>query len=934
MSQSWDTLQEEIIGLGERSVRKSHYAELRRRNSELEHFRSLIDSASDLILVVDCRSGRILDANEGACRALRYSRPELLTLGLGDLDPAEGRSPHGCTLLIGTDSDSDSDSDSNGSGLFEPRRVRFFDRTGRPIPVELTVRTTMADGVDKAVLVARDIRHRVEVEQALRQAHDNLERRVVERTRALEDEVRERRAAEAAMRRSEQRMRDFAESASDWFWETDADHCFTFVSGRFYAATGLAPTDIIGKRRSELPIMDDPATGVDPWSALEAALAAQRPFRNVEYGLRAANGVRRYVRVSGKPVFSECGRFLGYRGVGTDVTETRLAQQALKVAHDTLELRIATRTHELEMEIAERRRAEASLRKLSAAVEQNPTAVTITDTRGVIEYVNPRFERMSGYRADEVVGRTPALLKSGQSPPEVYAELWATILAGREWRGEMLNRRKDGALYWVNVLISPIRDPDGTVAHYVALNEDITVRKEYEKRLLHQANFDSLTGLPNRILALDRLTQSLASAHRNGRRVVLMFIDLDQFKRVNDTLGHQAGDRLLIEGAKRLSGVLRDADTVARLGGDEFLVLIPDVAPAFHPEVVAERILAAFEPPFHLDGHEAHVSASIGLTIYPTDGTAPQVLMRNADAAMYKAKEGGRSCYRFFTPEMDRQAVERMTLENRLRHALERDELFLVYQPLVDAASGRLIGAEALMRWHSPELGEVPPDRFIPMAEDCGLIRSLGVWALRTACAEAQAWQMLPGEPVPMVTVNLSPQQFRDSDLVQITRQCLADTGLAPQRLMLEITERLFMADVTQTATLMHKLIDLGVSFGIDDFGTGYSSLSYLKRFPLRTLKIDRSFIADISIDPGDATLVHTIIAMAHTLGLSVVAEGVETWLQADFVRSRDCDLIQGFYISKPLTAEVFRTFRSTWRGNAALRLPCPGIEACRVAGG
>jgi diguanylate cyclase (GGDEF)-like protein/PAS domain S-box-containing protein len=565
-----------------------------------------------------------------------------------------------------------------------------------------------------------------------------------------------------------------------------------------------------------------------------------------------------------------------------------------------------------------RSQIEAKLRQLSQAVEQSPASVVITDALGVIQYVNPRFTEVTGYDADFAIGQKPSLLKSGRTPDSLYAELWSTISSGREWRGELLNKRKNGQLFWEYAILSPIRDAKGRITNYVGVKEDISVRKEYEERLLRQANYDTLTGLPNRLLAMDRLKQSLAHANRHQGKVALMLIDLDDFKKVNDTLGHAAGDSLLKEMAERLTGCLREADTVARLGGDEFVVILPELAEPASAETIADKILAACAAPFQLGPNEVFVAGSIGIAIYPDDGEDAQVLMRNSDAAMYRAKKEGRATFRFFTPEMNRAALEHMRMEAQLRHAIERGEMELHYQPLIDNLTGQLVGAEALLRWNSPTLGQVPPADFIPLAEESGLIISIGEWVLRMACKQAKEWQASDGASF-YVAVNLSARQFQQKTLVDIVKSALSDSGLPPSCLELELTESVLLADSEEVGSIVTELDAMGVGFAIDDFGTGFSSISYLRRFPFDTLKIDRSFIKDLTSNPDDANLVRSIIAMARSMRLRIVGEGVESQPQQEFLTDSGCDLTQGWLHSKPLPPKRFSELLNRWRTSGVL---------------
>ncbi len=565
------------------------------------------------------------------------------------------------------------------------------------------------------------------------------------------------------------------------------------------------------------------------------------------------------------------------------------------------------------IDITERQNMLENLRKLSQAVEQSPASVVITDTDGAIEYVNQKFVQVTGYTANEVLGKNPRLLNSGKTPPERFEEMWRTLTAGREWRGEFLNKKKNGDLFWEYASISPITSPDGSTTHYLAVKEDISLRKEYERRLIQQANYDEVTGLPNRALALDRLAQATASCKREGTSVGLLFIDLDRFKSVNDTLGHATGDMVLREAGNRIRNCLRACDTVARLGGDEFTVILPSLSGGIDAEPVAQKILDAFEPAFRLDGREVFLSASLGITIWPEDGQDPDQLMGNADSAMYQAKELGRNNFRFFTPELNEKALIRASMETQIRHALERDEFELCFQPMVDLRSGEMVRAEALLRWRNPELGTVGPDKFIPVAEEIGLIAPIGEWVLKTACRQAQKW-IKAGLNPSRISVNVSSRQFRGPALLEAVSEILDDTRIDPTYLELEITENLLMADIPEIKETLESLREMGISLSVDDFGTGYSSLSYLRRFPVNVLKIDKIFVQDATTDPDSAALVEAIINMARSLNLDVVAEGVETDAQMEFLRSRDCDFAQGYYFSKPLPGNDFAKLMETWQ--------------------
>lgn len=545
---------------------------------------------------------------------------------------------------------------------------------------------------------------------------------------------------------------------------------------------------------------------------------------------------------------------------------------------------------------------EDDLRVYLTAVEQGPNAILLTNPEGKIEYVNKQFSEISGYSFDDVKGKKPSILTAGNTPEELYKELWKTIASGKVWRGELQNKTKNGSIYWESARIAPIFDSQEHIMHYLAIKEDITLRKSYEDKLLYQANFDTLTNLPNRLLAFDRISQAMASHHRDNGHVALLFIDLDRFKNINDTLGHTAGDELLKQSAVRLKKCVRTEDTVARLGGDEFLVILSNVKSEKNIEKIAQKILDAFACSFSIDSREVYVTSSIGISLYPDDGLDPQELLRNADAAMYKAKGEGRNNYCYFTQSMNEVARIRLELESLLRKALVNRELELHFQPIVDAKSKQIVSAEALLRWRNEILGNVPPDAFIPLAEDIGLIIPIGNWIIKTACMTAASWQTIDNKPV-RIAINVSVRQFIMGDLIKVVDEALAESGLAPDCLEIEVTESLLLEDAVEIKETLQGLHNKGIRLSMDDFGTGYSSLSYLSKFPFDILKIDRSFIRDIETDPKDAELSRAIISMAHGLNLEVIGEGVETEEQYTFLKNNQINMIQGFLFSKPVPA-------------------------------
>ncbi|HLO78581.1 MAG TPA: EAL domain-containing protein [Magnetospirillum sp.] len=550
-------------------------------------------------------------------------------------------------------------------------------------------------------------------------------------------------------------------------------------------------------------------------------------------------------------------------------------------------------------ERASRRRAEDRVRILSQAVEQSPVSVVITDHDGLIQYVNPKFEDATGYESIDAVGRDLDFTARADTPAETFREMWGQVRQGAEWRGEFCNRRRDGSLMWEHVTVSPLTDGDGAITNFIAVKEDVTLRRTYEERLLRQANFDDLTGLPNRVLMLDRLDQAIAAANRTGNLTALLYIDVDRFKDINDSLGHDSGDQILRHVADRLAACVREGDSLARMGGDEFVIILPAIDDDEAARYVAERVTEVMARPMLVQGCEYFITASIGITLYPNDGADRQVLLKNADLAMYKAKEMGRNRYRFFTSEFNRRLQERLALEGQLRGAAERRELLLHYQPIFDLGSRTAVGVEALLRWQLP-CGEMRmPGDFIPIAEDTGLIGNLGQWVVETACGELAG--LLRGRATPgRVAVNVSPRQLQDQEFGPMVARLLGENGLRPEHLELEITESVLMDDTRETAANLDMLCDMGIRLSIDDFGTGYSSLGYLQRYPFSTLKIDRSFVTLAPHNRGAGRLVETIIAMAHGLGLEVIAEGVETEEQADFLRQRRCDQVQGYLFGRP----------------------------------
>ena len=575
-----------------------------------------------------------------------------------------------------------------------------------------------------------------------------------------------------------------------------------------------------------------------------------------------------------------------------------LSVQPIPIGGETCMLSIAR-------DITERVQMQERLQQAATVFESTAEGVMITDLEQRITAVNRAFSQITGYSEAEALGQSPRLLASGNHDSAFYAAMWHNLTASGHWQGEIWNKRKNGELYPEWLTISAVHDQHDDISHFVGVFADISSLKHAQARLDHQAHHDPLTGLPNRMLFEARLRAALEDAQTDNRLGAVLFIDLDRFKHINDSLGHPVGDQLLKSIAERLKTHLRDIDTVARLGGDEFIILLPGLQHASDAERVAHKLLDCFNQPFEVDEQELFISASIGISRYPEDGEDVATLVKNADAAMYRSKARGRNRVEIYTRDLTFQATERMALERELRRALERDELQLYYQPKLSLASQQLVGAEALLRWHHPLFGEIPPDRFIPLAEETGLIISLGDWVLEQTCRQMQQWQSQHA-PFGPISVNLTGVQLRQPSLLARIASLLEQHELTPDLLQLEITESFIMNQAKDALKLLHQLKNLGVQLAIDDFGTGYSSLSYLKRLPVDTLKIDQSFVRGLPNDPNDVAIARAIIALGRSMQLTVIAEGVETKAQELFLAAEGCEQIQGFVVSRAINAEAF----------------------------
>lgn len=561
-------------------------------------------------------------------------------------------------------------------------------------------------------------------------------------------------------------------------------------------------------------------------------------------------------------------------------------------------------------DITERQKADADRRLAAKVFESSSEAICITDANNVFIDANQAFCDITGYSRDEIRGKTPRILNSGRQSKDFYKKMWRTILKKNHWQGEIWDRNKNGDIHPGWLSISAIRDRSGKITNFVATFTDISERKKAEERISFLAHYDALTQLPNRTKLQEWLDTAIVSSKEKQQRLGVLFIDLDHFKNINDSLGHLMGDRLLQIVAKRLQNSVRRNDLVARLGGDEFLLVLTDIHEPNNAANASKQIIESLSKSISLDNYELSISPSIGISLYPQDGEDQETLIKNADAAMYHAKETGRNNYKFFNQGMNKNAFERLNMEVDLRQALEQEDFILHYQPQLNIVTGNITGMEALIRWKHPEKGLIPPNEFIPIAEDNGLIRKIGKWVLETACKQNYQWQ-LEGIVCAPIAVNLSAMQFIHEDITKVVMSALEMSKLEPRYLELELTESVLMQHDNTIIEKLNELKNIGVKISIDDFGTGYSSLNYLKRFPINKLKIDRSFIRDVTIDPNGAAITSAIISMAHSLNLDVIAEGVETEQQLAFLREEYCDEFQGYYFSEPVPAEKMKQILS-----------------------
>ncbi len=682
-----------------------------------------------------------------------------------------------------------------------------------------------------------------------------------------------RKQAEIALQESEALFHTLAKVAPVGIFKTDPQGQCGYVNQRWCEISGISSEQALGEDWAQALFNGDRQRVYQEW---QQATQNQASF-NSQYRFQHADGRIHWVIGRSEAEFDVEGNLLGYVGTVTDITDIKNNEERLGQA--------------------------------AAVFETTREGVMITDAHRRIVVINPAFSQITGYSSSEILGNTPKMLSSGRHSTEFYKQMWADIAETDHWQGEIWNRRKNGEIYPELLSISTIRDQHGHINHYVGVFADITKLKASELELEFLAHHDPLTQLPNRVLFLSRLQHSLDKARRQDTRLAVLMMDLDRFKDVNDSFGHLAGDDLLQQVAERLTTRLRLTDTICRLGGDEFVVLLEEIN---HPEAaarVANLIIDTLNEAWQLSGgQEARIGASVGIALFPEHGSAPDELIQHADTALYQAKNEGRNRFKYFSEALTLAARERIDVELRLRLAIERQELRVYFQPQICIKTGQIIGAEALVRWQTAQGEIIPPLRFIPIAEETGLISAIGLWVLKETCRQGKQW-LDAGRPPLRLAVNLSPQQFLHHDICEMVAETLAETGFPAEYLELELTESALMKREQEACEILQRLNALGVHLAIDDFGTGYSSLAYLKLFPLDVLKIDKSFIEDIPHHADDMTITATIIAMAKTLRMKVVAEGVETPAQLAFLTGQHCDLYQGYLTSMPLPADQFEQF-------------------------
>jgi diguanylate cyclase (GGDEF)-like protein/PAS domain S-box-containing protein len=812
-----------------------------------EHtYRGLINSVDDVIYVHD-EEGKILDVNVAAEAMYGYDHQEFI-----------GKTAEFLAAPDKNDWDKVLESAQLAmSGVSQ--RIEFWGKrkNGEIFPKEVILSKGEYFGKPALIVVAREITER--------------KKQDAEREQLL-----------SLVSENEQRWKFALEGAGDGVWDWNPQSDEALFSKAWKAMLGYAENEFLNTGKHWIAQIH-PEDKNHVLAAVQDYFAGKKPVYTVEFRMKCKDGSWKWILARGMLVSRDhLGNPLRMTGTHTDISKQKQSEQQLRIA---------------------------------ATAFESQEGMAITDADGIILRVNSAFSSITGYSAENAVGQNPRFLKSGRHAADFYVAMWESIKHTGSWEGEIWNRRKNGAIYPEHLTITAVKNNDGNVTNYVATLTDITQSKAAEDEIKHLASYDSLTGLPNRRLLLDRLRQALATRKRSGHAGALLFIDLDNFKSLNDTLGHDIGDLLLQQVAIRLASCVREDDTVARLGGDEFVLMLEDLSEdlseaAAQTEAIGNKILALLNQPYQLAEHEYLNTPSIGASLFTDDTQTPDELMKQADIAMYQSKKAGRNALRFFDPQMQASIYARATLESELRKAIDLKQFQLYFQIQVEGSaingSHRVLGAEVLIRWIHPERGVISPIEFIPLAEETGLIIPIGQWVLETACAQLKVWQKNPLTERFYLAINVSAKQFRQATFVAEVQTAIHTHQINPKLLKLELTESLLLEDVEEMISTMNALNEIGVEFSLDDFGTGYSSLQYLKRLPLDQLKIDQSFVREIASNHSDKAIVRTIIAMAHSLNLNVIAEGVETESQRALLMEKGCQSFQGYLFGRPMSIENF----------------------------
>ncbi|KAF0154257.1 MAG: PAS/PAC sensor-containing diguanylate cyclase/phosphodiesterase [Syntrophaceae bacterium] len=820
-----------IISVADIAGRKQMEEDLRRSE---EKYRTILENIEDGYAEIDLR-GNFIFFNAALCKIQGYPKDELINLNYRQLLDEE-----------------------NAKKMFqEYNKVYTTGESEKNVECEIIAKGGIRKSIESSITPIKDPVGRIIA------------------FRGILRDVTERRQAEEALRQSEERYRTIMEEMDNGYFEVDLAGNYIFVNDAISRLLGYPKEELLGKTfRDQVKTEDTKIL----YNAFGNIFKTGKPERGIFYKSNLKDGTNRFAEISGFPLQNQKGEIIGFRGIGRDITERRLMEEALRQSEE----RYRTIMEEIDEWYFE------------------------TDLSGNILFFNDAITRALGDFPSVSTRLNFRAFFNQTEADAVYEKFHQVYETGKSIKNFPLTFIKpDGSTIFAEISILPKRNQKGNIYEFRGVGHDITERKLAEERIQYLATYDGLTGLPNRILFSQLLNHAIQSARRHKGVFAVFFIDLDRFKIINDTLGHDAGDRLLQEMSVRFKQSLRELDTVARLGGDEFVVLIEEIGDVSYVATVAQKILSAAIRPMTILGEECRVTASIGISIYPKDGEDEQTLMKNADVAMYYAKEEGKNNFKLYSKDIKSQSVERLSLETKLRFALERNELSLQYQAKLDVKTGAITGVEALLRWNSPDLGPITPTQFIPVAEETGMIVSIGRWVLKTVCVQNVVWQR-QGLPMVCMAVNLSARQLADARLIEDIEKALEDSSMDPNLLEIEITESMVMHNPVHMIDVLTRIKNLGVRLAIDDFGTGYSSLANIKKFPIDTLKIDRSFIHDIMQNPEDKAITQAIISMGKTLSLNVVAEGVENQEQMNFLQEQSCDGMQGFYFSKPIDPDKF----------------------------